>query len=70
MRSLWLIFISLFCLWLGLGFRISEGRSGQGLHQICGTDGQDFQGKTEWDIYHDNGRLSSAVGPDSERAVF
>lgn len=43
MRSLWLICISLFCLWLGLGFRIiSEGRSGQGLHQTCSTDGQDF----------------------------
>lgn len=43
MRSLWLICISLFCLWLGLGLRIiSEGRSAQGLHQICSTDGQDF----------------------------
>lgn len=42
MRSLWLICISLFCLWLELGLEIiSEGRSDQGLHQICSTDGQD-----------------------------
>lgn len=49
MRSLWLICILLFCLWLGLGFRIiSEGRSDKGLHQICGTDGQDWGGKADW----------------------
>lgn len=42
MRSLWLICISLFCLWLELGLEIiSEGRSDQGLHQICSTDGED-----------------------------
>lgn len=26
--------------------------------------------QTEMDIYHDNGRLSFAVGPDSERPVL